>query len=85
MNKSCHAYCCQTKGVRNIKRKKALFFTLWFYSFLIWLYIDARIIINNVHLNSLFLDSVPFLTFIRLGIIAFVFSMIFMFMYLEES
>jgi len=73
------------KGGWNIKRKKALFFTLWFYSFLVWLYIVARIVIDNVGLESLFLNSVPFFTFIRLGIIAFVFSMIFMFMYLQES
>jgi hypothetical protein len=68
-----------------MKRKKELFLTLWFYSFLVWLYIVARIVINHVQLESLFLDSVPFLTFTRLGIIAFVSSMIFMFMYLKES
>ena len=68
-----------------MKRKKALFLTLGSYSLLIWLYIAARIILNHVRLDSLFIDSVPFLTFTRLGIITFVLSMIFMFLYLQEN
>ncbi len=75
----------KTKGVENIKVKKALFLTLWFHSFLVWLYIIARIVVNHVHLGSLFIDSVPFFTFTTLGIVAFVASMIFMFIYLKEA
>ncbi len=59
--------------------------TLWFYSFILWLYIVARIIIDDVRLNSLFLDYIPFLTFINLGIISFLSSMVFMYMYLKED
>lgn len=75
----------KTKEGKNIKRKKALFFTLWLYSFLIWLYVVARIVIDNVGLDNPFLNSVPFFTFISVGILAFLFSMIFMFLYLEQS
>jgi len=62
-----------------------LFATLWLYTFLLWLYIAARIIIDQVSLNALFINYVPFFTFIGLGFIAFVLSMIFMFMFLIEN
>jgi hypothetical protein len=71
-------------GGYTIKRSKALFLTLWINSFLIWLYIVARIVVNNVPLGSLFIDSIPFFTFTILGIVAFVLSMVFMFLYLWE-
>ena len=71
--------------VKIIRKKKALFFTLWLYTFLLWLYIVARIVIDQVPLYSLFLNHVPFFTFILLGIIAFVLSMIFMYMFLTEN
>jgi hypothetical protein len=63
----------------------AAFLTLWLYSFLVWLYVVARIVFDNVPVSSLFLNSVPFLTFAELGIISFVSSMIFTFMYFRES
>jgi len=62
-----------------------LFFTLWLYTFLLWLYTVARIVIDYVSLNGLVLNYVPFFTFTKLGIIAFVLSMIFMFMFLTEN
>jgi hypothetical protein len=68
-----------------MKIRKALFLTLWVHSLLVWLYVVTRIIVNYVPLNSLFIDAVPFLTFTLLGIIAFVLSMMFMFMFLKES
>ncbi len=68
-----------------IRKKKALFATLWLYTFLLWLYIVARIVIDHVGLDSLFLNYVPFFTFMRLGFIAFVLSMIFMYMFLAEN
>jgi len=68
-----------------ITKKKALFFTLWLYTFLLWLYIVARIVIDQVGLDSLFLNQVPFFTFIRLGIVAFVLSMIFLYMFLAAG
>ncbi len=81
------SYACynRTEGGQNIKIKKALFLTLWVHSLLVWLYVVSRIIVNHVPLNSPFIDAIPFLTFTVLGIIAFVLSMIFMFMYLKES
>lgn len=69
----------------NMKRMKALFLVLWVHSLLIWLYIVARIIVNHVHVVSPFLDAIPFLSFMTLGIITFVLSMIFMFLYLQAS
>ena len=67
-----------------IRKKKALFFTLWLYSFLLWFYIVARIVIDQVALDGLFLNEVPFFTFTRLGILAFAVSMIFMYLFLAE-
>ena len=72
-------------GGQIIKKKKALFFTLWFYSFLLWFYIVLRIVIDQVPLYSLFLNHVPYFTFIGLGALAFLLSMIFMFLYLIQN
>ena len=72
-------------GGQTIRKKKALFFTLWFYTFLLWFYIVARIVIDQVPLYSLFFNHVPFFTFIGLGVLAFVLSMIFMFMFLIQN
>jgi hypothetical protein len=69
-------------GGSTIKKLKALFLTLWFYTFLLWFYIVARIVVDDVPLYSLFLNRVPFFTFIGLGVIAFLLSMIFMYLYL---
>ena len=71
--------------VKIIKKIKALFATLWLYTFLLWLYVIARIVIDQVNLDSLFFNQVPFFTFIRLGLIAFVLSMIFMYLFLIEN
>jgi uncharacterized membrane protein YeiH len=68
-----------------MKRKKAFFLMLWVHSLLVWLYVVARIVVNHVRLSSLFIDAVPLLTFTTMGIIAFVSSMIFMFMYLQTG
>jgi hypothetical protein len=58
-----------------MKRIKAVFLTLSLYTFLLWLYIVARIIFSRVVPDSLFIDGVPFLSFWVLGVIAFVLSM----------
>jgi len=68
-----------------MRKKKALLLTLWLYTFLLWFYVVARIVIDHVRLDSLFFNYVPFFTFITLGIIAFVLSMIFMYMFLIEN
>ena len=68
-----------------MKRMRALFLVLWVHSLLVWLYIVVRIVVNHVHLLSPFLDAIPFISFITLGIITFVLSMIFMFLFLQAS
>jgi len=69
-----------TKG-----KRKALFFTLWFHSLLFWLYVVARIIVSNVRLYALFIDYIPHITFLELGIATFLSSMLFMYLFLKES
>ena len=69
----------------NIKIRRALFLTLWFNSFLVWLYVASRIVVSHVNPHSLFIDSVPFFSFWVVGIIAFVVSMVSMFLFLLES
>jgi hypothetical protein len=63
------------------KKKKAFFLTAGTYSFLLWLYVVARVAIDQVPLNSLFLNNVPFITFFGLGSIAFFLSIIFIYLY----
>ncbi len=75
----------QSLEVWVIRKKKALFFTFWLYTLFLWLYIVARIVIDQVPLGSLFFDSVPFFTFTILGVIAFVLSMIFLYLFLAET
>ena len=65
-----------------IRKRKAFFMTLWLYTFLLWFYLVVRIVVDQVPLNDLFLNSIPYFTFLRLGAIAFVASMLFMFLYL---
>jgi hypothetical protein len=65
-----------------MKPFKALLITTWLYSLLLWFYIVVRITINRVNLNSLFIDSVPYLTFYTLGMISFSLSFISLLAYL---
>ena len=69
----------------NIKIRKALFLSLWVNSLIVWLYVASRIVVNNVCPHNLFIDSVPFFSFTVVGIIAFVTSMVSMFLFLLES
>lgn len=68
-----------------MKRIKAAFLTLSLYTFLLWLYIAARIIFSHVSVFDLFIDGVPFLTFEILGAIAFVLSMVFTYLFLTTN
>ncbi len=84
--KSKPSYVSTTIGDEcSMKTKKALFLTIWIHSLLIWLYVVARIVVNHVRIGSLFIDAIPFLTFTSRGIITFVLSMIFMFLYLTNG
>ena len=68
-----------------MRKKKAAFLTLCLYSLLLWVYISGRIILDYVGLNSLFINSIPFFTFERLGALAFVLSMLFMYLCLTTN
>jgi len=68
-----------------MNKRKALFFTLWFYSFLIWVYVAIRIIVNNVWWEDLFIHYIPHITFEKLGITAFLSSALFMYLFLREK
>ncbi len=64
--------------------KQAFYLTAWVHSFLFWLYIAMRIIVNNVWWHALFIDTVPFFNFLYLGIIAFLSSFLFLFLFARE-
>jgi len=68
-----------------MKKRKALFFTLWFHSFLTWLYICTRIIVNDIWWEELFILYIPIITFEKIGIGAFLLSVLFMYMFLKEN
>ena len=61
---------------------RALLLTTWLYSLLLWLYIVVRITVDRVDLLDPFIDAVPSLSFLRLGLISFVLSFICLFIYL---
>ena len=68
-----------------IRKKKALFATLWLYTLLFWFYIVLRIVVDQVQLYSLFLNYVPFFTFIGLGMYTFILSMVFLYLFLTTD
>ena len=68
-----------------MKKIKAVFLTLSIYTFLLWLYIAARIIFSCVSVFDPFINGVPFLTFWIMGIIAFVLSMLFTYLFLTAD
>jgi len=68
-----------------MKKRKAVFLTLSIYSFLVWLYIVARIIFSRVQLDSPFVDGVPFFSFWVLGAIVFVLSTVFTYLFLTTE
>ena len=68
-----------------MQKRKALYFTFWVHSFLVWVYLCIRIIVNNVWWEALFIDYIPIITFEKLGIISFLFSLVFLYMFLQEK
>ena len=68
--------------LRNSRILRSFLLTIWFASFLVWLYIVARIVINNVDVHTPFLDTVPSVSFESLGVFAFGLSCVAMFAYL---
>jgi hypothetical protein len=61
---------------------KALVFTTWLYSLLLWLYLVARIILNKVNVFANVIYFVPYLSFWILGAISFTLSFTCLFVYL---
>ena len=68
-----------------MQKRKALYLTFWVHSFLVWVYIALRIIVNNVWWEALFIDYIPIITFEKIGIVSFLFSLVFLYMFLQEK
>ena len=66
-----------------MKTLRAITVSTWLYSLLFWLYVVVRITINRVNPTSRFIPSVPFFTFINIGILTFVLSFICLIVYLS--
>lgn len=75
----------EKKETKSVNKKRALYFTLWFYSFLVWIYVILRIIVSRVRVTSLFIDAVPVITFLDLGVLSFLVSALFMYLFLKEE
>jgi hypothetical protein len=61
---------------------KALVFSVWLYSLLLWFYIVLRILVNRVPLFNSFIQGLPFFSFFNLGILSFVTSFVALVVYL---
>jgi hypothetical protein len=68
--------------IRNNRFLRSAVLTTLIFSFLIWLYIVVRIIVNNVDAHTPFVDSVPSVSFSALGAFAFGVSFVSTFLYL---
>src|SRR6058998_2415218 len=68
--------------LRSSRFFRSLVLTTWVFSVLLWLYIVARIIVNQVDVHMPFVDSVPSLSFSAMGAFAFGLSFLSMFIYL---
>ncbi|TLZ56996.1 MAG: hypothetical protein E6K17_03445 [Methanobacteriota archaeon] len=68
--------------LRSSRFFRSLVLTTWFFSVLLWLYVIARIIVNQVDVHMPFVDSVPSVSFSAMGAIAFGLSFTSMFIYL---
>ena len=66
-----------------MKTLRAIILSFWLYSLLFWLYIVARIVINRVNPTSRFIPSVPFFTFMNLGVSTFILSFVCLIVYLS--
>jgi len=61
---------------------RALVITTGVFSFLTWLYIVGRILLNGVDVNKPFVAAVPSISFFELGAFTFAVSFVSMFLYL---
>ncbi len=62
---------------------RALVLSTWLYSLLLWLYITARIVLSQVDMSAPFIEGIPRITFLNLGIFAFVLSFLCLLIYLS--
>jgi hypothetical protein len=60
---------------------RALVFSTWLYSLMLWLYIVARVVISGVDVHYPFLDSIPSISISALGAASFLASFISMAIY----
>ncbi len=69
-----------------MRKKKALLFTLWLCTLLLWLFIVTIIVIDTAPFSrSRLFTFIPWYTFTGIGSIAFVLSMIFMYLFLVKN
>jgi hypothetical protein len=69
----------------NPRLARAVSFATWMYSLLFLLYLVSRLTLNadHVHLNDLFIDRIPFFTFLVTGICLLVINLASLIAYLE--
>jgi hypothetical protein len=65
-----------------MKLQRAVVLSTWLYSLLFWLYVVARITLNNIDPNERFLSRVPYITFFTVGVLSFALSFICLVAYL---
>jgi hypothetical protein len=68
--------------IRESRFLRAAVLTIWFYTFMVWLYVAARIITYDYIVFDPFVWAIPWLSFGELGAFAFTVSSICMFIYL---
>jgi hypothetical protein len=61
---------------------RALVFTTWVYSTLLWLYIVVRVVVSGVDVHWPFFDSIPGISISLVGALAFCLSFVAIFVYL---
>ena len=61
---------------------RALILTAWVSSFLLWLYIVLRVVVNGVDVHYPFLDSVRSISISAMGVFSFFVFFVSMFLYL---
>ena len=68
--------------LRTSRFLRALVLTAWVSSFLLWLYIVVRVVVNGIDPPLPFFNSVPYVSFSMVGAFAFFVFTVSMFLYL---
>jgi hypothetical protein len=61
---------------------KALFFSTWLYSLMLWLYIVARVVISGVDVHYPFVDSIQSISISEMGAASFLLSFVCLVIYM---